>query len=283
MSGSGSTGTFPFPTALGTRPLASEGSKVVNYPINWTEVNAANRNFTLQINLLSQYQSGQFTTVQAVYVDNSTNIYPVTIVCAESGQSVEIGPFSQGMFPLVSSPAAQYAVTLGVVPYPVDAATFPFGSTDLSFFNTPQAPYETQALAGGTNFQTVNGCFGNVLGPVVLLPGLAGPNQHYAFSAVSISLIANAGFAAPVPMQAYLQDGNESFYPWRMGFMSTTAAGLQYRGETTYPQPSMQYFGGNPILFGTTNSGTSGGFAYFGPPSGYFLVWEVTYGVVTIQ
>lgn len=278
---SGTVGTFPFPTALGTVP--AEGSKVAKFGINWPSVFAASHSFITNINLLSQFQSGQFKSTQAVFVDNSTNIYPVSITCAESGQTVSVGPFSQGMFPLISSAAAQYAITLGVVPLPA-GNTFPLGSTTLHFLNTQQPPYAIQELAGGTNFQTVNGVIPVMNAAVQLLAGLP-DGQHYAISAFALTLAsatAAAAFAAAGPIQVYLEEGATTFFPWRDAFFASTAPGLFYSKQTLFPQPSMQTVSANALTLNTTsNGGVTGPFA--GPVGGYLAVWEVTYGIVTIQ
>ena len=262
--------TFPFPTALGTLP--PEGSKVAAVAINWPIVLAGGGGYTAVINLLQQYQSGQFVTVQSVYVDNSTNIFPVSIVCAESQQNLTVAPFSQAMLPLISSVASQYTVTLNVVPYPA-GNTLPLGSTRLHFLNTPQKPFALQEIAGTTNFQTINGNVAGLTQSFQILPALAA-TQHYAISQFSATILAPAAYSSAQIVTAALQDSGFGFYEWRDSFYVTaTMVGVLYSRQTLFPTPSMQFDGGSAINFVLS--------AY--PAGTVQLTYQITYGVVTIQ
>lgn len=59
------------PINLDTLPGSLEGSKAGLLDLWWSSVMAANHSYTQPVSLLLQYQQGQFTTVQAVLIDNS--------------------------------------------------------------------------------------------------------------------------------------------------------------------------------------------------------------------
>jgi hypothetical protein len=281
---SGATIRYPFPTNSGTLPPEPEGSKVVSAGINWASVLAGSGGYSTVVNLLSQFLTGQFTTVQSVFVDNATNIFPVSVTCGETQQKIVCAPFSQGMFPLIGSAAAQYTVTLGVVAYPA-GNTLPPGSTTLFFLNTPQVPWEQQQIAGGTNFQSINGVISGWAATTQILPALPAA-QHYAVSAFALTVMsgaASAVYATSAPLSLVLIDGSAvGFYLWRDGIYAPTTPGLIYSKQTQFPTPSMQFFAGNPLSLGVLTTGNSLTGGYPAAP-GFYAVWEITYGVVTIQ
>src|SRR5271166_6311701 len=110
---SGSIGLNLLPVNSGVSP--KEGSKCCVVNIKWQ--------FTFQqtpygyypINLLQQYQSGQFSAVQAVFIDNGTCPYQVTIQNTETGQTINCPAFSQGMFNILSSQAPAFIAQLHYV------------------------------------------------------------------------------------------------------------------------------------------------------------------------
>src|ERR1700733_7963911 len=82
-------------------PRAAEGSKGCSLQIYWQNIFNIVPTFPIvaTINLLMQYKTGQFTTIQAVWIDNSTVPYPVTLTSLETQQSITVPPFYQGMYP----------------------------------------------------------------------------------------------------------------------------------------------------------------------------------------
>jgi hypothetical protein len=107
---------------------------------------AANKAYSQPVNLLQSYQTGQFTTVQAVLVDNSLVAYPVTIFSRSTGQRVVVGPYTQQMTPLLVSVAPEFLITLNV---PIGVVARDQVQTQFWFLNTPQAPYATTTIPPG--------------------------------------------------------------------------------------------------------------------------------------
>lgn len=282
---SGVQQTYPFPTNLETEPPVGQGSKVARYLLNWTQIFAGNasQGYSTTINLLQQFLSGQFTTIQAIYIDNSTNYYPVTVTAEDSGQTIFCAPFTQGMFPLVAANAAQFLVTLGVVAQP-SGFTIAVGSTKLFFFNTPQKPYETQQLGLGTNFQTTCNVINTWTATRNILPAL-GPNNYYALSAFNLTVQTapgGAGFAAATPINFELQEAGFTNNLFMDGALCQTGTVLYYSKQLLYPQPVIQTRPNTALNLATLNSSGSA-LAGYPPVFGYFTTWQATYGVVTIS
>lgn len=278
---SGQQGTPPFPTNLETEPPAPQGSKVARYILNWAQIFTGNagQGYFSTINLLQQFLTGQFTTIQAVYIDNSTNYYPVSILCEDSGQVVTCAPFTVGMFPLVAANAAQFLVSLNVIPQP-SGFTLATGSTKLFFFNTPQKPFLSQQLGLGTNFQTATGIIRSMTATTVILPAL-GPNNYYALSAFALTAQpAGAGFAAAVPIVFQLQETGSTFNLWQDSALCNVGDVLYYSAQHIFPQPNIQPDPNKGLSLATQSASGSTTTGY--PPGGYFLTWQATYGVVTI-
>jgi hypothetical protein len=282
---SGVQQTYPFPTNLETEPPPGQGSKVARYVLNWAAIFTGNasQGYVTTINLLQQFLSGQFTTIQAIYIDNSTNYYPVTIVAEDSGQSVTCGPFSEGMFPLVAANAAQFLVSLNVIPQP-SGFVQAVGSTKLFFFNTPQKPFLSQQLGLGTNFQTANGILGTWGSTAQILPAL-GPNNYYAMSAFTLTAMTafgGAGFAAAQSIGFRVQEAGFTSNLFQDSALCQTGVVLYYSNQILYPQPVIQPHPNTALNLATINSSGSSTAGY--PPTlGYYATWQATYGVVTIS
>lgn len=144
---SGAAGVFP--VSYGYYP--QEGSRVVNAIYNWS----ANIGFNEDLSQL--VAKGLETTIQSVWIDNSSNPEPVTLSIASTGQVIVVPQNSQGLFPafFTGAPAFQISVlqipvqfiVLGVVTVPVTRVVFlnvPCGGA--SIWST-QAPLQQ----GGTS------------------------------------------------------------------------------------------------------------------------------------
>lgn len=140
-------------------PAAREGSKVCSLNVNWAFVIASlpripNQVFAGVINLLSQAQTGNFSTIQAVWIDNSTCPYPVTLVSLETTQQIVVPAFHQGMYPILANTSPVFTLTLNYALDPNFAftiggiGTIPSTTqytTRLVFLNTPQRYFEKNA------------------------------------------------------------------------------------------------------------------------------------------
>lgn len=132
------------PINLDTVPSPREGSKAGLLTLFWSDVRAVNKTYVQPVNLLLSYQTGQFTTVQAILVDNSQTAYPVQVLSQSTGQRIIVPAYAQSMTPLLVSVAPQFTVSLLVpsgVTVPVDRT-----QTQFWFLNTPQIPYITTGL-----------------------------------------------------------------------------------------------------------------------------------------
>lgn len=182
--------------------VASEGSKTCQVKINWAQTFAGgNAPGVVTINLLQQYQTNQFTAIQAVYVNNTTCPYQVTLLCQDTGFIITVPPFTQGMYPILSSSAPTFLATL-VYAMDVSTGTVIFGcSTTFHFLNTPQGRYQFSLPKYGNNFVNVSeqitlvypadanpaaAQFAYTTG-IVALPRLA-PNTFYLICQLEVSV-----------------------------------------------------------------------------------------------
>jgi hypothetical protein len=156
------------PINLHTLPSALEGSKAGLLTLFWSDVFAEQKVYSIPVNLLLAYQTGQFTTVQSLLVDNSETAYPVIVTSQSTGQRVVVPAYAQSMTPLLVSVAPQFTVTLSVpsgVTVPVDKSTSRFW-----FLNTRQEAWITTGLhTGSTN---------SLLGSGTATTASGGPSQN---------------------------------------------------------------------------------------------------------
>jgi hypothetical protein len=139
------------PITQGVAP--SEGSKAGVFQVNWGTTNPFG---TFNINLLAQYQSGQFTVVQSVYIDNTTCPYQVTLMNQQTRQILRIPPFTKAMYPILSGVNPSYVATLNSVADPVSNTTLKNCSTSFFFTNSPCSPFEYRLPDYGNNFANVS-------------------------------------------------------------------------------------------------------------------------------
>jgi hypothetical protein len=136
---------LPLPPGLSLLPSTSgvspvEGSKVGVFPIAWANTTPFGQS---AINLLQQWQSGQFSAPQCVFIDNSTCPFTFTIMCNQTGHIIKVPPFTSGLFPLLSSQSPSYSLQLLFnnlnTLFGIQALTSI--TTTLYFLNTQQSPY----------------------------------------------------------------------------------------------------------------------------------------------
>ena len=153
-----------FPVAFGYYP--AEGPRAVSAQYDWTAQTAYSED-------LSQLVArGVETTIQSVFVDNSTVGEYVTLTVAGTGQVVSIQPYCQGLFPLFFTGTPSFTLTV--------SATTP-AVTRLTLLNVPPAASGLWAGAAGG---------GAVVGPFLPLAGgiVSGP----------VTFVAGATFNGPV-------------------------------------------------------------------------------------
>lgn len=282
--------TFPFPVQLGRPP--PEGPKVVSISLNWQQVFDETKGFVAEINLLSQFQSGQFSTVQSVYVDNQTCPEMVTFICTDTGQTIRVPPFAKGMYPILSSQSPLFTLTLNLSFDPDYGQAFSECTTRLFFLNTAQPSFEAAPANLGQNFNTYSGILNGFTGANIkqfLLSndvgsGMAtlGGNQNYALSSMSldIAILAGAMAAAPAAIIPALLEvpgltGPSMVRWWGLAFTQASAGPMSlYARALIFPTPIIQI---NPNsewwfqLSGLTGTATA------------TVVINLTYSIVTIQ
>lgn len=281
--------TFPQPVLLGVRPPDREGSKAVFYRIFWNDLANAQNTFVAKLNLLAQFQTGQFTTIQSVFVDNSTVPEMVTVTCDETGFSFTVPPFAKGMYPICSASTPSFTLTLNESADPVYGMAYTTCTTKFAFFNTPQPYFESLPSSFGQNFNSY--WTGLAFGPagagsqtVALTgqgggPGLAslGNGKVYAFNSIDLVVISNAVFPAAGPTSVDLREQNASgpFVRWRTGFLasSTVAQQIVYTRQQTFPTPLMQIDPSNDFALAMSQVPAAGNVTVF---------FHTTYSVLTI-
>jgi hypothetical protein len=270
MSG---TAQFPAPVLLGTLPAGpAEGSRCVSLSVNWDQQYSASKfsSFAVPLNLLSQYNTGAFTTLQSVFVDNSTCSIPVTITAPEVNQTLRIPPFSQGMYPLIVAPAT--VLTLSGINPPgnlytgLTGSAWPSGTTKFCFLNTPQRYYQA-AVQGkdtgpwGSLSWNLSNQLGNTTWALMPQPGLPGgfqpPTLFYAFGGMQWDINVSGATVASnyVALQLVTTFGaNIAFATANIPLVITTPtafAGSLYRNQWSF----------DPPLFLSDGSGNQNGFS----------------------
>jgi hypothetical protein len=140
------------PVTLDTLPRPDEGSKACLLSCPW--VGAAP--YLTRFNMLQQFQSGQFTTIQGALVDNSALPYPVTIACLDTSFVLIVPAYTQGMYPLLVGNSPSFTVMLASGGVTIAGSPI----TLIWLLNTPQKPWSnsyspsTAVTLGGT---TING------------------------------------------------------------------------------------------------------------------------------
>lgn len=196
------------PVNLNTIPRKAEGSKAVLITQRWNDPALAG-GLKATYNLLSQYQSGQFTDIQAVWIDNSTNYSPVVFTSVETGHVIRCPALGQGMYPVVSAAAPVFTLELAS-----GLGTLPLATTKLMLFNTPQRFFQNP---GGPVFQNVNrasGQIGVLPTPwLTITPTLFGPNQYFCLTGFQLSLsVASGSYGVTFTNEVFLlQNGNIVF------------------------------------------------------------------------
>lgn len=269
MSG---TANFPQPITLNTLP--AEGSRVVTVILPWsTALQTDGLTYLARWNFLAQFQSGQFSTVQAVLIDNNTVPYEVLLTEQELGQRIRIPPFAQGMYPVLAGPAPKFQAVLSANKDPSYNAFLPVvGTTTFFFLNVPQRPYETRQLAQGQNYLTVSS-FQNFIAPVTLLTALGG-NQHFAISGLNLTMMSQGtGYNSAQQVQITLTESGAAFNLWQDTFSAPSGDLQVYSKQFVFPLPLIQRSASASLILACNTY-----------PSGNMLLnYQIIYGIVTIQ
>lgn len=260
MTGPGSSAVLPI--NYNTLPRDAEGSKFYQVtqvwdfdqqtpdPDGWTRVT---------INLLQAFQSGQFTTIQSVWIDNTQTPVPVTLTCAATQHVINVPAFSEGMYPLASATAPVFVLAMGptynVIPHD---GTFNLrnyeSTTRVSFFNTPARPFVSIPPNGGAfqsdNSNVVIGPFGpgadvglfdvswpskSVLPSVIPIHALITAMQLALFNAGTSAFAANTGNTMIIKQNGIIRFTD--FLNCGPGFQPAGGNILYYSKFITFPRP----------------------------------------------
>jgi hypothetical protein len=275
----GPSASYPFPVQIGTLPR--EGSKAIIVSLNWISAPTGGIVPTFQVNLLQQFQTGQFSSVQSVYVDNSSVPYSVTLVCNESGQTLQIPPFSQGTFPLLAETAPSFSASMRAFANPSYGTKILNCTTDLYFLNTPQKPFLNRLPIYGQNFGTyfANFSMTSTQAPLTSTSGgigltALGPNMHYLINYISLTVIANndAAGGVTVTLQEYGHSG--PYILWLDGFYCQPAVpGIVYSKIMQFDTPILTYDPLNSLELVMSAV----------PASGFAIELQINAGIVIIE
>ena len=308
MSGS----TFVTPVTLDTIP--KEGSRCYVARVQWASTYSYPPYGQTGISLLQPFQSGQFTSVQSVYVDNATVPYRVRLTCLETGLTIHVPPFSQGTYNLLTGNSPSFVAVLdGVTAYYANAyASSPSSlvgvnsacTTSFYFLNTPRSEGQrllpSLGMASGSavsQFRLTNAAnalttAGRYQAGAGLLPSIlpaVGANSFYQLRTLIITVTQVGTYTTPVQIPLYLAQGGTSgaialaLLPVMPTASGTPAVLLQ---ASYLFDPPLQTLLQNAIVsFGCSATGvtppTGGPYA---DGSGYIDVQAtLSYGVVTIS
>ncbi len=165
-----------------------EGPKIVRFTAQWgassallSNPNVNGNSFlgssTYTINLQQQAQTGQFSSCQSVWIDNSTCPLQVQLTELETGQIIFAAPFSQGFYPVFASSNPNFsarAIALPVQDSVPLANMFFYGTTKFFFMNVPCTPYnQLYDFTFNTTFVNYIGFFTTLAGSAFIQPALA--------------------------------------------------------------------------------------------------------------
>lgn len=286
-----------YPILIDRLPRGAEGSKALFVPINWlsvlqqiTIVPTPTR-LIASLNLLAQFNTGQFTTIQAIYVDNSTCPYPVVITSIETGQQINVNPFTRGMYPIFASVAPAFTIELEFFQTPnynnaygndplVSGQTF--GTTRVTFLNTPQRYFESAYTGTPQNY---TGNFNTaVTTPITLIDNLStgfgmqsiDSQTLKRINQLYLSMVPSVAFAAITNIAVTFSEQSPSFGQithWIYRF-NQPASQQGVVAAIGFPGGLLQVDPASSFQFAISNL----------PPAGsWILVWNIQYNQLTFN
>jgi hypothetical protein len=275
---SGSIGLNLVPVTIGVDP--TEGSKVAGFNIKWALTVPFG---TYNVNLLQQYQTNQFVTVQAIYVDNSTCPYQVKILNQQTGQTIYIPPFTVGMYPILTGTNPSFICTLFYVNDQAAGTYLSAVTTRLYFLNSKQDSYvATTPIYGNAFFNySVNtplAAGANEFQAILPAPGQA--TSHYIINSISLFVGTSSSVLQNVVV-SIVEQGSSSFN-------NPLAANSYGRAYFVLPIPANQFASNNfqinfpiPVLCFNANNGL--GFTLSGYTGNVNIGITISYGVIDIE
>jgi len=231
--------------------IPKEGSKGLPLSVSWPSQRIANDGtMVYSINLLQQFQTGQFTSIQAVWIDNTTNAFAVQLIALETGEIVRCPAFAQGMFPLATSVAPVFNLVNLIANQTGLAVNLP-GSTRLIFFNTPQRYFVSSdgvALKGEMAVTSVSqiGAGSQVVINAATLGATPGTNLFLRLLAFRLQLLdltgggTGNGFAGnDLILASLVHSGFGTIFDY---YFNVSAATFGLNGDTgmvTLPEPAI--------------------------------------------
>ena len=264
----------------------NENSKAAYLSIYWKAVHDATGGFYAVINLLQQYQTGNFTTVQAVWIDNSTAPYEFVLNCLETTQTIRVAPFTMGMFPIFASTSPTFGATLNGLADPVYGLLNTDCTTEIFFLNTPQRYVVIPQPTYGQNWsQYTYGKVVNVAGAVPLV-GITGNGLqnigypfYYTITSCSVTIMLTTALTANWSTGFQLQEisSGPPFIRYDERHYSLSGAlGVVYRSTWNFPNPMLQIDVNSGWNFQSTVMPTNAG-------AGFNMTININYGSLQIS
>jgi hypothetical protein len=275
---SGAIGLNLIPVSNNVQP--SEGSKTAQFNVHWQLTSPFGTN---NFNFLQQYQSGQFTTIQSVYIDNSTCPYSISLTCVQTGQTVIVRAFSQGMYPILASTSPSFVATLMSFLDRGSNITFENVTTRFFFLNSPEQPYISDVSnANSQAFSTqITFLVGDAVPSIALevLPILP-PNQFYLINSYSIAST-TASTTSSNLIFSLIEMGNTPS-GGAPGNTAILRAVIMSPTDDAVSTPTVQLTFPNGLLC-TTNTGIGILIIEAVPGVSYSTLLTITFSVVTIE
>ena len=239
-----STSAFAIlPVNLAATP--KEGSKALRYEVAWgTGQRIANDGSQpVTINLLRQYQSGQFTAIQSVWIDNINNYFAVDLIAVETGERVRCPPLTQGMFPLMSAVAPVFTLVNEITGLSGLMLTFA-GRTQLQLLNTKEPYFLNPAPAtfkGGAGFATASAS-DTTLVPLINNPFSLSAPRYMRLTGFRLFVSEASTVASATAGLVRIFSINEIAGPIFEGFFNigpSSGTIVFDSGQVTFPEPVM--------------------------------------------
>jgi hypothetical protein len=237
------------PVSLGYYP--SEGSKACSLQYNFSAL----LHYYEDLQMLKAY--GIETSIQAIWIDNSSNSQSVTIIIAGSNQQIIVPAYYQGVFPVFFSDNAAFYISVAAVGgvckvcllnVPVNSAGIWSSTGTQLVTNLNGSGVAIQPLIGTQAFNVSS--YG---GGAILIPSVAG--KRFFITAINISVSQDATASTAGINSIGLYD----------------SSGLVCSGALYMPTVGVATFGLQTVL-------SLSGFQYITPSAGSNCGIYVTYG-----
>lgn len=254
--------TYPFPLMLGLRP--KEGPKGASIVIPWAS--AAN---PFQLNLLSQFQTGNFSTPQAIWIDNSSCPFPIVVNAEQEDQNLWVPATSQGMYPLLAQQAPLITITQQSPAIGAGINYAPAGRTHLTFLNAQQVSWSSSiplAMPGWQTFQQTGqnpSASVNIFNPAQAISSAFTGKFLISLTGFLLTIACTAAWPATSSPTIFINQAGAQAFWWDSVTVQTGTVGVVYRFAYQFPNPIILP-GGLSTVIATINDGPVGNLTFQG-------------------